>query len=136
MASVLQDPQNKVTNAKFGIVPSATILEVASRLSVEQKEFRWGFLSAGNCSMNYGTLTVFSDGTARWVAEVFSTDNDDSWGCRFAFLDIHNLNIWQHGWIYSPTLTRSPMVWVSTNQIFYPAHLFPDLSTVTMEYRC
>ncbi|MFN0073870.1 MAG: DUF6294 family protein [Chloroflexota bacterium] len=111
--------------------------EIEAQRAITRKVFRWPHLVAGDCTLTNGVLTVISNGTAHWQANVLSSDpGEDSWGCRFEFLTIHGVSIWLHGWIWSPTLHGAPTNWVSSNQIFFPPHIFPSLGRVSMSFRC
>ncbi|MDC9825341.1 DUF6294 family protein [Devosia sp. ZB163] len=123
-------------HAKVGFAVSEKEFEVA-RLDSQPKDFSWPRLFAGDCTLSGNNLRVFDNGTAEWRASVMSQDDgEDSWGCRFQFQDDHGVVIWQHGWIWSPTLHPTPVDWVSLNQIFFPSYIFQSLSRVVMEYHC
>ncbi|MFD9499909.1 DUF6294 family protein [Streptomyces sp. NPDC060035] len=94
---------------------------------------------AGDCKLAAATLTAFSDGTAHWRANtVMSTSGDDSWLATFEFFDRNGLSLWRFGRISSPSLSppHAVITWVSANQLFYHAHLFPQIARVSMTYRC
>ena len=130
--------QHSQTDApSFGVKLSDTILKVAHPVALANKNFTWPTLFTRDCTLGSGSLTVFDNGTAEWRASVTSEDDgNDSWGCRFLFLDDHNVPLWQHGWIWSPTLHPTSIDWVSVNQIFFASYIFPSISKVSMEYHC
>jgi hypothetical protein len=131
--------QTKHTSAPpTGVAMSGNTFEVERFApNAAPKEFDWGRLFAGDCTLIGGVLRVFDNGTARWDASVMSRDDgDDSWGSRFLFLDDHDVPLWQHGWIWSPTLHPTPIDWVSTNQIFFASYIFPSIAKVSMTFHC
>jgi hypothetical protein len=121
-----------------GVALSDNTFEVVrNTTAAAPKEFSWPRLFAGDCTLIGSLLRVFDDGTARWDASVMSRDDgEDSWGSRFLFLDDHDVPLWQHGWIWSPTLHPTPIDWVSTNQIFFASYIFPSIAKVSMTYHC
>jgi hypothetical protein len=121
----------------YGVTLSKTIIKLPRRERGVGRVFEWPQLFANSCTLGGNQLIIFDDGTAEWRASVMSqNDGDDSWGCRFLFLDDHNVPLWQHGWIWSPTLSPTPIDWVSLNQIFFAAYIFPSVTQVSMEYHC
>jgi hypothetical protein len=120
-----------------GVALSDNTIEIVRETFGPPKEFSWPRLFAGDCTLISSVLTVFDNGTARFDASVMSrNDGDDSWGARFLFLDDHDVPLWQHGWIWSPTLHPTPIDWTSTNQIFFGSYIFPSLAKVSMTYHC
>ena len=107
--------------------------------AVQSKSFSWDPIFAGHCSLKATTLTVFSNGTAHWRAnDVMSTAGDDSWLATFEFFDDHGISLWRFGHIASPSLSPpfAVITWTSDNQLFFPAYIFPSISTVTLTSHC
>jgi hypothetical protein len=121
----------------FGITLSDTIRDIPAAEPRASHEFSWSRLFAGSCTLGGNRLSVFDDGTAVWRASVMSRNvGEDSWGSKFVFLDNHGVVLWEHGWIWSPTLSPTPIDWLSNNQIFFAAFIFPHIARVQMYYRC
>ena len=102
------------------------------------KGFNWDPIWAGKCNLSAIGLTVFDDGHAEFDAQVFSLDDpgSDSWGCKFHFFDDHGIQIYEFGWIWSPSLAPTPIRWHSGNQLFYPSYMFQSVFRVFFDYHC
>lgn len=130
-----KDVTSKTSHQRFGGVLSDTIISPGEPRAASIR-FGWSEVFAGECTLG-GNLIIFDDGHAEWHANVRSREvGEDSWGSRFRFYDIHNVLLWEHGWIWSPTLSPTPIEWHSLNQIFFAAYIFPHIALVNMEYHC
>ena len=132
------DAPSKATHEGFQVALSETIRDTASTVARASTFFEWSSFWLGDCNIGAARLDIFSDGTVEWRAKLMSKSGGDSWGARFEFLDNHGLSLWLHGWLYSPSLSPPWAVvdWVSLNQLFFPAHLFPGVARVLMHSRC
>ena len=102
------------------------------------KGFGWNPIWAGKCNLSAIGLTVFDDGHAEFDGDVFSLHDphSDSWGCKFHFNDDHGVQIYEFGWIWSPSLTPTAIRWHSGNQLFYPSYMFQSVFSPWFEYHC
>lgn len=48
--------------------------------ALREEWFDVGPLYYGDCTVKWGTFTIFSDGTVQWQAFAFSNSDDDAWG--------------------------------------------------------
>jgi hypothetical protein len=135
---VIKDGEHPHMHAPaFGVALSETVIDVPASATLATLSFSWPRLFAGGCTLGGNRLDIFDDGTARWQATVMSRNvGEDSWGSRFLFLDNHDVPLWQHGWIWSPTLSPTPIEWISANQIFFGAYIFPHIARVSMSFHC
>lgn len=109
----------------------------ANALAVEEVVFVWNDAnSAGSCTINGGaTLTLRSDGTASWNAQVKSSSSDDAYCVTMSFFDRNNLNLFNWPRFCSQTLTDSFQRWTNFDLAFPQAH-FPFVTHISRVDHC
>jgi hypothetical protein len=104
--------------------------------TVQSVDFHWDPIFVGHCQLAATTLSVFSDGTARWLAlDVYSTAGDDSVLATFEFFDPHGISLWRFGHISSPSLSPPFAIheWVDNTSLLFPAYIFPFIASVNLQ---
>jgi len=113
-------------------------IQIPEPADIQFFDLGWDSFWLTDCELNVNNLRVFSDGRAEWRAKVRSAGGDDSWGAIFEFFDNHGLSLWKFGRIWSPSLSPpwAMIEWESTNQLFFHAHLWPQIATATLRSHC
>jgi len=113
-------------------------IQIPEPADIQFFDLSWPSYWISDCKLGGNNLRVFSDGRAEWRASMMSLGGDDSWGAIFEFFDIHGLSLWAFGRIWSPSLSPPGAVidWVSTNQLFFHAHLWPQIATASLRGHC
>jgi Family of unknown function (DUF6294) len=117
---------------------SDTIRDTSAPEAKASIGFSWPTTFISDCKLGGNNLSIFSDGSAVWRATVMSFGGGDAWLSTFEFFDNHGISLRRFGRISSPSLSPPGAVidWVSNNQLFFPAYLFPHISQATMRSHC
>ena len=119
---------------------STTTRRLATPDSIENFTFTWPVIQVGDCTLSGSPeLIVWSDGTVVWEATVSSSSGGgDVWLATFSFYDDHGIQLWQFGTIDSPQMDVAGLeaFWLSDNQLYYPAYLYPYITNANLHSHC
>ena len=105
--------------------------------AAESKTFTWPqTATAGSCRINNGaTMTIRSDGTASWKAQVESNGGSDSWCATMTFYDRNGLVLEEWPRFCSQTLVDAFRDWIRNDLAIHEAN-FPYIVRINRADHC
>jgi hypothetical protein len=105
-----------------------------------EKSAKWSFNTAGSCTILNPIITIRSDGTADFSAQVGSTGGTfpfgDRYGVKLDFFDRNQLNLASWPFFYTDfTLGPRPVQWTRTG-LAIPEVQFPFIVFATRQDHC
>jgi hypothetical protein len=106
--------------------------------SLAFKNFNWPEMRHGDCVMWDASIILISDGRGRFFSHVRTSDADDAWIIKgIALLDNHGVELWRTPKYVGPSMVIDNFHYIFTvDPVFFPAHLFNSIASLTMYHHC
>ncbi|MFD5417415.1 DUF6294 family protein [Streptomyces sp. NPDC127069] len=120
----------------------ATVEESHEFAALGSKVFTWGRLTAGDCTLKFANMTLWSDGLADFNANVTTSSHNDVWIVKgLALIGSEGHELSRIPKFDGPNMVVSNFDYYISrfrqlNPLSYPTQLFPLITGVTMFYHC
>ncbi|MFB7663988.1 DUF6294 family protein [Kitasatospora sp. NPDC056138] len=120
----------------------ATAEETREFAELGRRDFSWGRLTSGDCTLKFARMILWSDGLADFDAIVTISSHNDVWIIRaLALLGADGNDLFRIPKFDGPDMVISNSDYYISrfrqlNPLSYPVQLFPLVQSVTMFYHC